>query len=378
MRVARLFGIDIYIDLSWLFIFVFVAWALSSNLGPFHATALPTVARIALGAFTALLFFASVLAHELAHSLVARMRGLEVSRITLFIFGGVSQIAGDFESATGEGWVAFVGPLMSVVIAVVFFFISAALGVQTPLGIAAGYLSYANAVLAVFNLLPAYPLDGGKVLHSLIWRATGDRRRATRVAAGIGQTIALIMIAFGIVLTFTTSFFSGLWFALIGWFLYQAGGAEALQTELALSLRGRTAQEIATLPPPPVSPDATARAATEMLLRSGQRAAPVAADGRLAGIITLTDLARAHATSSDEPVASLMTPIDKVVSVPPSADSMEALATLAKSGFHQLPVIDANGSLVGFITREGLLRRLTLMSSDQRSSTARTMESLSR
>lgn len=362
MRIARLFGIDIYIDLSWLFIFLLFAWLLSSNAGPFQHTALPTGFRVALGVLTTFLFFASVLAHELAHSLLARMRGLKVSRITLFIFGGVSQISGDFESATGEGWVAFVGPLASLVIGALFVFVAQPLGATTPLGVGANYLGMANVVLAVFNLLPAYPLDGGKVLHSLIWRATGDRRRATRIAAGIGQTIALVMIGFGIFLGFTVNFFSGLWLALIGWFLYQAGGAEAFQTELALSLRGHPTRDIATLPPPALSPSDTARAATEALLRSGQRAAPVVADGRLAGLITLTDLARAHATSGDEPVATLMTSADKIVSVAPAADSVDALSQLAKSGFHQLPVIDETGMIVGFITREGLLRRLMLAS----------------
>ena len=360
MRVARLFGIDIYIDLSWLLIFLLVAWSLSSDVGPFRGAALPTGTRVALGVVTALLFFASVLAHELAHSLVARMRGLKVSRITLFIFGGVSQISGDFESATGEGWVAFVGPLASLVIGALFVFVAQLLGTKSPLGIAANYLGIANLLLAVFNLLPAYPLDGGKVLHSLIWRATGDRRRATRIAAGIGQTIALVMIGFGIFLGFMVNFFSGLWLALIGWFLYQAGGAEAFQSELALTLRGHPARELATVPPPALSPNDTARSASEALLRSGQRAAPVVTNGHLAGLITLTDLARVHTTSPDATLAALMTPADKIVSVAPATDSVEALNVLAKSGFHQLPVIDETGSVVGFITREGLLRRLML------------------
>ena len=358
MRVARLFGIDIYIDLSWLFIFVLVAWTLSSSVGPFRGTELAVGPRIALGILTTLLFFASVLAHELAHSLLARMRGLKVSRITLFIFGGVSQISGDFESATGEGWIAFVGPLTSFVIGLLFSVLSTALGRQTPLGTGAWYLGYANIILAIFNLAPAYPLDGGKVLHSLIWRATSDRRKATRIAAAIGQTIALGMIAFGIFLTFSGNIFSGLWLALIGWFLYQAGGAEASQSELAQALRGHPARDIATVPPPALTLNDTARSASEALLRSGQRAAAVVTNGHLAGIVTLTDLARAHALSSDAPLAGLMTPASEIISVAPATDSLEALSQLAKSGFHQLPVIDENGAIVGFITREGLLRRL--------------------
>lgn len=360
MRVARIFNIDIYVDPSWFFIFVLVAWMLSSDVGPLRSAGLSVGERAALGILTALLFFASVLAHELAHSVAARMRGLPVSRITLFIFGGISQIGGDFESATGEGWIAFVGPFSSLVIAALFYLVAQALGTHSAMGLAAGYLAWANAVLAIFNLVPAYPLDGGKVLHSLIWRATGDRRRATRVAAAIGQTIALTMVALGIFMSFTVSFFSGLWIAFIGWFLYQAGRAEAYESELRMTLRGQTAGAIATAPPPPLSPDSSAHAATEALLRSGQRAAAVVADGRLVGIITLTDLARAHALALDTPVSALMTPVERVKSVSPASDSMQALSLLAQSGYHQLPIIDVTGAVVGFITREGLLQRLAL------------------
>jgi Zn-dependent protease len=359
MRVARIFNIDIYIDLSWFLIFVLVAWMLSSDVGPLRSAGLSVGERAALGILTALLFFASVLAHELAHSMAARMRGLPVSRITLFIFGGISQIGGDFKSATGEGWIAFVGPLTSLVISALFYVIAQALGTHSAVGLAAAYLAWANGLLAIFNLVPAYPLDGGKVLHSFIWRATGDRQRATRVAAAIGQTIALVMVALGILMSFTVSFFSGLWIAFIGWFLYQAGRAEAAQSELAMTLRGQTAGAVATAPPPPLTPDGSARAATEALLRSGQRAAAVVADGRLVGIITLTDLARA-ASSPDAPVSALMTPVEKIKSVSPASDSMQALGLLAQSGYHQLPIIDETGALAGFITREGLLQRLAL------------------
>ncbi len=360
MHVGRIFGIDIYIDLSWFLIFVLVAWMLSSDVGPLGSAGLSLGDRALLGILTALLFFASVLAHELAHSVVARMRGLPVKRITLFIFGGVSQIGADFGSAAGEGWIAFVGPLTSMVVAVLFYFIAQALGTHSPVGLAAGYLAWANGILAIFNLLPAYPLDGGKVLHSLIWSATGDRRRATRIAAAIGQTIALAMVALGIFTSFTVSFFNGLWFTLIGLFLFQAAKAEAYQSELASTLHGQTASALATSPPPPLSPDTNARAATEALLHSGQRAAPVVADGRLVGMITLTDLARAHASAPEALVSALMTPAAQLKSVTPASDSMEALSSLAQSGYHQLPVIDETGAVVGFITREGLLQRLAL------------------
>lgn len=359
MRVARIFGIDIYVDISWLFIFALVAYMLTVAL-PFNSVALPLAERIALGVGTALLFFASVLAHELAHSVVARARGVPVSRITLFIFGGISSLGGDFENATGEGIIAFVGPLMSMALAVLFYLIALGLHFDTPLGAAARYLGFANAVLAVFNLLPAYPLDGGKVLHSFLWRTTGDRLRATRIAAAIGRTIAIIIIAFGVI-QFIFGSLGGLWYAFIGWFLYQAGGAEAFQSELSSSLRGRSALDVATTPPPPIKPDDSVQSAMETLLRSGQRAAPVSDGSRLLGIVTLTDVAKvdgSHAATT--PVSAVMTPLEKITSVKPSVDSLAALQLLGQSGFHQIPVIDDSGALQGFVTRDSLLRRLAV------------------
>src|SRR5215469_1165122 len=360
MRVARLFGIDIYIDVSWLFVFVLVAWSLSVNLGPMSALSLSPVQRAVLGVVTALLFFASVLVHELAHSLVARRRGLPVSRITLFIFGGVSSISGEFDSAQGEGLVAFVGPLASGVLAVLFYAIAEVAGFRTVVGTAAGYLGFANALLAVFNLLPAYPLDGGKVLHSILWRRTGDQLRATRIAVAIGRAIAILMIVFGVGM-FIFGYIGGLWFAFIGWFLYQAGGAEAFQTELMSTLRGRSAMDIATAAPAPVSPDDGVDAVMETLLHSGQRAIPVEQDSHLVGLITLSDLARIRGDGAARPLAgTVMTPLARLRTISPQASSVDALKALGESGYHQLPIIDADGKLLGFVTREGLMRRMAL------------------
>jgi Zn-dependent protease/CBS domain-containing protein len=357
MRVARLFGIDIYVDVSWLFIFALVAWSLSADMGPLHPANLPPAERIALGVGTALLFFASVLVHELAHSVLARARGLEVSRITLFIFGGVSALGSEFDSASGEGWIALVGPLASIAIALAFFVLAQLLGVQTSLGIAAAYLAYANTILGIFNLLPAYPLDGGKVLHSLIWRKTGSRLRATRIAAGIGRSIAILLIAFGLLETFVIGLLGGLWMALIGWFLFQAGSAEAYQTELASSLRGRNALDVATAPPPALPADTPVQTALELLLKTGQRATAVADGARLLGIVTLTDLARSNAQA---PLSAVMTPMTKVKSAAPETDALDTLKLLAETGFHQIPVVDGTGALRGFVTREGLLQRVAL------------------
>ncbi|MGH7683843.1 MAG: site-2 protease family protein, partial [Vulcanimicrobiaceae bacterium] len=178
MRIGRIFGIEITVHVTWLFVFALVAWSLSSGFGPFFQLHLSEPERIGLAVFSALLFFLSVLIHELAHSLLARSRGIAVRGIMLFIFGGVSQFEEEARSAPVAGWVSAIGPLTSLALAAVFFGLSKLFGQSTPFQTAFYYLSVVNLSLAVFNLVPAFPLDGGRVLQALVWRATGDQYRA--------------------------------------------------------------------------------------------------------------------------------------------------------------------------------------------------------
>ncbi|MGH7330825.1 MAG: site-2 protease family protein, partial [Polyangiaceae bacterium] len=189
MKLGRIFGIEITVHVTWLFVFALFAWSLSSGFGPFVQLRVSEGARIALAIFTTLLFFMSVLIHELAHSLLARSRGIHVRGIMLFIFGGVSQFEEEASSAPIAAWVSAIGPLTSLALAAVFYGLMRVFGV-TPLGVAFAYLSFANLLLAIFNLIPAYPLDGGRVLQALVWRATGDQYRATRSAVIVGRVFA--------------------------------------------------------------------------------------------------------------------------------------------------------------------------------------------
>ncbi len=361
MRIGRIFGIDIVINLSWLFIFAFVAWSLA-DVGPFKLINVTPFQRMTLGIITSLLFFASVLAHELAHSLVARRRGIPIKQITLFIFGGVSSLEGEPSTAPVEAWIAFVGPLTSIVLGVLFGLTSAALGPQTPLGVATSYLAYANIVLGLFNLLPAYPLDGGRVLHALIWRWTKSRLRATQVAANVGRILAIALVAYGAFRTlYDAGSLWGLWLIFIGWFLLQAGGAEQMQAELLSALQGLTARDIAVPPSEPVPADATADVALQMMMKTGSRALPVMLGDQLLGIITMGDFVKlTDRGPSDAYVTSLMTRVADLKSAPPTASAVDVVQMLSKSGVAQIPIIDESGKLVGFVTRESVLKRLPL------------------
>ncbi len=362
MRIGRIFGIDIVVNLSWLFIFAFVAWSLA-DVGPFRLISVTPLQRMTLGIGTALLFFASVLAHELAHSLVARRRGIPIKQITLFIFGGVSQLEGEPSSAPIEAWIAFVGPLTSLVLGVIFFGVSALLGSRTPLGVASAYLGFANVVLGLFNLLPAFPLDGGRVLHALVWRWTNSRLRATQVAATFGRVLAILFVVYGVFVTlyYGASAAYGIWYIFIGWFLLQAGGAEKMQAELLGALQGLTARDIAVPPPAPVPADATADVALQMMMKTGSRALPVMLGDRLLGIVTMSDFAKlTDRGPGDAYVTSLMTRVADLTSAPPTASAVEVLRMLSKSGVAQIPIIDESGTLIGFVTRESILKRLPL------------------
>jgi Zn-dependent protease/CBS domain-containing protein len=362
MRIGKVFGIDIVINLSWVFIFAFVAWALAS-VGPFHLINVSPLQRAALSIVTSLLFFASVLVHELAHSLVARKRGIPIKQITLFMFGGVSSLQGEPSTAPVEAWIAFVGPLTSLVLGVLFFAASVLVGQSTPIGAATSYLALANVALGLFNLLPAFPLDGGRVLHALIWRWTKSRFRATQIAATIGRIVATLFIAYGVFVTlyFGINSLSGLWLVFIGWFLLQAGGAEQTQAELLHALQGLTAGDIAVPSPEPLPADATADVALQMMMKSGNRAFPVVLGDQLLGIITMGDFVKlSDRGPADAYVTAIMTRVADLKSAPPSASAVEVLRMLSQSGVGQIPIIDENGKLIGFVTRESILKRLPL------------------
>ncbi len=362
MRVGKIFGIDIVVNLSWIFIFALVAWALIDQ-GPFHSVNLNPTARVFLGLVTALLFFASVLVHELAHSLVARKRGIPIARITLFIFGGVSSLEGEPTTAPVEAWIAFVGPLTSIVLGLLFNALAIGIGVRTPAGIAAQYLGMANLILGVFNLLPAYPLDGGRVLHALVWRATKDRLRATQIAASVGRIMAIFFILFGVMSTLYNGvgIGGGLWLVFIGWFLLQAGGAERMQAEMLEALTGLQAKDIAVPAPPPLSADATGDVALQTMMKTGARALPVMLGDQLLGIMTMTDFTKLQDRAPGQAyVTSLMTRTEDLKSALPSEKAVDVVQRLLRTGVGQIPVISEAGVLVGFVTRDSVLRRIGL------------------
>jgi Zn-dependent protease/CBS domain-containing protein len=359
IRIARIAGIYISIHYTWIFIFLLVMWTLSTNFFPQLSPGHPVIVYWGLGALSAVLFFISVLLHELAHSLYARAHGVAVTSIVLFIFGGVSNLPEDPHRAREEFWMALLGPLTSLALAGVFWgLLSLVPDTTAPVASMLYYLAIINALLGAFNLLPGFPLDGGRVFRAIVWGITGDRARATRLAAILGQVVAWGLIFGGVYFLFKGNILQGIWMALIGWFLNNAADASRREVTLEQHISGvRVAAVMDPAPPvngPETSVDTLVR---EIFIHQGRPAAPVTDGGAVSGIVTLSDVKGLprdawHAT----PVSKIMTRAP-LYSVGPDDDLMTAMGLIGDHHLDQLLVIE-DGRLVGMLRRADILRYL--------------------
>ncbi|MFC1935904.1 site-2 protease family protein, partial [Chloroflexota bacterium] len=255
-RLGRIAGVEIGIHYTWLFAFVLITWTLADGFFPDSFPGWSWPVYWATGILSALFLFASVLIHELAHSLVAKGRGLPVQGITLFIFGGVSSIRAEAKAAKDEFLIAVVGPVTSLILAAVFGAMWLAVSDKnTPLTAILMYLALVNGLLGLFNLLPGFPLDGGRVVRAVLWGATGNLSKATNIAAGAGQVLALVFISWGVFQLLSGNVLGGLWIAFIGWFLNGAAESSRRQTAFQEALRGIAVSEVMDPDPETVGPE---------------------------------------------------------------------------------------------------------------------------
>src|SRR5262245_798813 len=296
IRLGRFLGIDIGLHYSWLIIAFLIVFSLAGHFQLTHPEWGPQV-MWSLAAVTALLFFASILVHELAHAVVAKSRGTSVRSITLFALGGVANLEKESPDAKSEFWTAIVGPITSVVIGVFFLGLARAMGGQpefgtaSPAGTALVWLGYINIALAIFNMIPGYPLDGGRVLRAIVWKFTGSMARATRIAASVGQFIAVLFIVLGLFRFFAGAGFGGLWLAFIGWFLSQAAAATNAEIEASAALAGVRVANVMSKDCPTVQGNLNLREfAEEYLLRTGRRYFVVLQDDHEFGLVTAHEL----------------------------------------------------------------------------------------
>jgi Zn-dependent protease/predicted transcriptional regulator len=364
IRLGKVFGIEIGLHYSWFLIALLIVMSLGSQFQETHKD-WGTNVIWALATLTAILFFVTLLAHEMSHALVARSRGLTTKAITLFALGGVAQIEKDPEDAKTEFLVGIVGPFSSAVIGLVLLAVAWALGWHlgaspaTPLLAMLVWLGYINLTLAAFNMIPGYPLDGGRILRSILWMMSHDVVRATQMAANVGKGIALLFIALGIFRYFGGAGFGGLWIAFIGWFLLQAATASASSVAVTAGLKGVRVSDVMTSDCVMLDGNMNVEQFVESyLLRSGKRCFVVQQNGEVAGLVTsheIKELDRArwpYTTLSD-----IMRPLDQLHTVAPTTSVMEALETMGRDDVNQLPVVSGN-HLDGIITRANVVQFL--------------------
>jgi Zn-dependent protease/CBS domain-containing protein len=357
IRIARIGGIAINIHVSWILIFILVTWTLAGSYFPLNYPRWSLPLHWTVGVVTSVLFFASVLAHELAHSFVARARGLPVQDITLFIFGGVSQIGEEPETPGTEFVMALVGPLTSIVLGACFGAIwFVARGISEPLSALGGYLAWINVILGFFNMIPGFPLDGGRVLRSILWQATGNLQRATRWASLVGQAVAYLFILAGIWQIFTGDWVGGLWIAFIGWFLDNAASNSYRQLTVRNLLAGHKVREVMSRDCAQLDAGMTIdRLVNEQMLPTGTRCFPIVEAGLVRGLLTLHNI---KGVSQDRwattTVDQVMTPLDKLKSVGPDEELWTAMQSLTTDGVNQLPVMD-DGQLLGMLARDNIV-----------------------
>jgi Zn-dependent protease/CBS domain-containing protein len=359
ISIGRIGGVEVRLNWSLIVVVALIAWSLEGGVFPSTNPGLSHGTYVAMGIVAALLFLASILLHELGHSLVARLEGIEVDSITLWLFGGVSQFKGRYKSPGDEFRVAFAGPLVSIVLGVLAVLIAIANLPSSVDGVAA-WLGYINLILAVFNLLPASPLDGGRVLHSVLWRAKGDYNWATRVASEVGQAFAYLFIALGLVMFIFQGSFSGAWLAFIGWFLLQGAKAEARYAATEQALGDLRVRDLMVRRPATAHADSTLGEFMDEVARSHHRFTtyPVLDGGTTpVGLLAFASVAAVpHSEWDTRRVRDMMIPLDQVPQLTEDERAVDALAELS-GGANRGLVVD-NGHLSGLLSITDLARAL--------------------
>lgn len=360
LRIGRIAGIDINIHISWLIILVLFTFFLANGYFPTTYPGQTNALYVLLGFVSTILLFISVLLHELAHSLVARARGLPVHTIVLFVFGGVSNIEQEPQTPGIEFSMAFVGPLVSVLIgALCYGLLFLIRGNHSSLVPILSYLAFTNILIGIFNLIPGFPLDGGRILRSIMWKITGNVHTATNIATIVGQGFAYLFILYGIVQFFYGNGLTGLLIAFIGWFLLSAAHTARIQSTLETAFAGMLVSQVMTTnmvtTPANIS---LQKLVDESFLPQGLRSAFVVQGEQLAGLITLSDIRHIPREQwGQTPVGMAMVPVERLHTVTAQQNVHDVLTLITGQDVNQLPVVE-DGKLVGVLTRETILRSL--------------------
>jgi Zn-dependent protease/CBS domain-containing protein len=360
LTLGRLGGVQVRIHWSWLVVFALIVWSLAATVFPSQNPELSDGVHLAMAVAAALLFFASVLLHELGHAWQARRDGLEIDGITLWLFGGVAQFKGAFPNPGAEFRIAIAGPLVTVVLSGGFALLALA-GLPSAVDGVAAWLGYINLTLLVFNLIPALPLDGGRVLRAALWRARGDLGWATRVAADVGRGFGYLFIALGVLMFIVEGSFSGAWLAFIGWFLLQAATAEARYVATEQALAGLHVRDLMVRNPVVVDPDITVGHFLDEVASSRRFTTYPVVDrgGRPIGLLAFRSVAAVPRSEWDtRRVRDTMIALDQVPLLAESTSAVDALADLSSTPGQNRGLVVNNGDLDGLLSITDLARAL--------------------
>jgi Zn-dependent protease len=358
LRLGRVFGIPIGINYTWFIVFALVTLSLATGYFPSRYSDWSLAGYVSIGLLTSVLFFVSVLIHELAHSVVAIAWGIPVKSITLFIFGGVANIGREPERPLAEFLIAMAGPIASLLLALGFgvLWLAGELLNLTPLAGLGLYLGTINLWLALFNMIPGFPLDGGRVFRSVVWAWTGDMNRATRWAATAGRAIAVLMIIAGGIMIVTGNWSSGLWLAFIGWFLDSAASQSVQQAGIREALEGYTAGDFASTGCQTVDSNMPLDwLVRDYVLPHGQHCFVVTDDQQAQGVATLGQIQKVPRQRWGwTPVRQIMTPLNNLKPVRAGETAYSVLERMMSEGQSLLPVVDGN-RLMGLVRQDSLL-----------------------
>lgn len=363
VRLGRIWNIPIGLNNSWFLIFALATWSLALGFFPAAVPGLSSGVYWLLGAVTSVFFFSSVLAHELGHAFVALRNSVPVRAITLFFFGGVAEITREPRSAGAEFRIAIAGPLVSIALAGLFGLVALAAQSLPAIAAPALWLARINLILAVFNMLPAFPLDGGRVLRAILWKFNGSELRATALAARVGQVMAWGMIGLGVLVGLTGNLFNGIWLAILGLFLNGAATASRQQAGVQQALSGVTADQLMSRTVPRVPSWVTAGdLLTPSTLSQGHRVFLVEDFGQVRGLLALSNVAQApRGQWRTAKVEQLLTPWEDLATVQPGAAAVEVLQLMGERGLRQV-LVTGTGSreVLGLISHEQIRNYLRL------------------
>jgi Zn-dependent protease/CBS domain-containing protein len=358
---GRIAGIPLGVNWSWLVVFALIVWTWATGVFPETNPGYSDGTYVALAVIGAILFFGSIVLHEYGHAIQATREGMEIDGITLWLFGGVARFKGNFPSAGAEFRIAIAGPLVSLALGVLFVLLAWLAGLPETVDAVAAWLGYLNLTLLAFNLIPALPLDGGRVLRSILWAARDDFVWATHVAAAIGRAFGYLFIAAGVAMLIFQGTFSGAWLAFIGWFLLMAASAEDRFTLARQALQGLRVRDLVVRDPVTTRPDVTiGDFMDEIVWKSRHTTYPVTDNGHALGLLPFRCVAEVPRTDWEtRTVRECMVPASDVPTVSENDELIDAAAELSESDLHRALVVDGD-HFVGLLSETDVARALEI------------------